>query len=644
MNFARSATCLSSILSEEIFRNSSLSPQEEMLTPKTYRLDPQLGFGGVGSYGLETVGFTDTFSIPSQIVGVINTTEYWVGYLGLGIEPTNFTDANQPTFLTSLVENRSLIPSHSYGYTAGAYYSKCLCRRSNIMSSIRIGLKSVPASLTLGGFDSNRFEPHNVSFDLDPGQNPVVALNEISVTASPLPSSNVSLEWPSKSIELLGPADGGLYTIDASTPYLWLPEKVCLQFEEAFGLTYDDQLELYIFNSNSTQPEDLVGWNMTFNFILADLPGSSRTVSLDLPYTAFDLQLTYPFPGLNATQSSGPTSYFPLRRAANTTQYTIGRVFLQETYLTVDYERNNFSISQAVFDANAVNNKRLVDISRPNNSTFGGPKVSSATQLSKAAVAGVAVGATVLVVILASIAAVCLRRLKYSNRKDRQNQPRKYERKGPNVWYRIWRHVFAIPEKSCPEIDGCNKQPNEASAESEIKELAGTTPVELPGSRVEISPYEQTRRKLTLKIVNARDYDPSKRVELHDQCSPRSRPNERLNVERHAVSPLYSPYSPSHVGTQNTEATGISSRSRGITPNSSEISSPIVISPLTPGFAPTGRISYANNNERHHGGFDGDALSDHIHEGVESSSDEELTAQHQGDGSQSHKFSWEEHG
>ena len=87
-------------------------------------LDPQLGFEGVGSYGLETVGFTQDITLPSQIVGVINTTDYWAGYLGLGIQPTNFTDANQPTFLMSMVQNESLIPSHSYGYTAGAYYSK----------------------------------------------------------------------------------------------------------------------------------------------------------------------------------------------------------------------------------------------------------------------------------------------------------------------------------------------------------------------------------------------------------------------------------------------------------------------------------------------------------------------------------------
>ena len=83
-----------------------------------------MNFGGVGSYGLETVGFADDVSLPSQIVGVVNSTNYWVGYLGLGIKPTNFTDANQPTFLTSMVENLSLIPSHSYGYTAGAYYSE----------------------------------------------------------------------------------------------------------------------------------------------------------------------------------------------------------------------------------------------------------------------------------------------------------------------------------------------------------------------------------------------------------------------------------------------------------------------------------------------------------------------------------------
>ena len=67
----------------------------------------------------------DQISVESQIVGIINDTNYWLGYLGLGIEPTNFTDADTPTFLSSLA-NHSIIPSRSYGYTAGAYYRRTL--------------------------------------------------------------------------------------------------------------------------------------------------------------------------------------------------------------------------------------------------------------------------------------------------------------------------------------------------------------------------------------------------------------------------------------------------------------------------------------------------------------------------------------
>lgn len=87
-------------------------------------LDPQLGFTGDGKYGFDNISLSEGISVPSQVVGVINTTEYWLGFFGLGVEPTNFTSADKPTFLDSMVETMSLIPSHSYGYTAGAYYRK----------------------------------------------------------------------------------------------------------------------------------------------------------------------------------------------------------------------------------------------------------------------------------------------------------------------------------------------------------------------------------------------------------------------------------------------------------------------------------------------------------------------------------------
>ncbi len=92
--------------------------------PFVLGLDPQLAFGGVGIYGFDNISLSDSVSVPSQVVGIINTTEYWLGLFGLGVEPTNFTSVDKPTFLDSMVETMSLIPSHSYGYTAGAYYRK----------------------------------------------------------------------------------------------------------------------------------------------------------------------------------------------------------------------------------------------------------------------------------------------------------------------------------------------------------------------------------------------------------------------------------------------------------------------------------------------------------------------------------------
>ena len=77
-------------------------------------------------------------------------------------------------------------------------------------------------------------------------------------------------------------------------------------------------------------------------------------MNITLPYASFDLGLRPPI--VDITQD-----YFPLRRAMNNTQYTLWRTFLQESYvrlqidsiythrlryLIVDYERQNFFVSQ----------------------------------------------------------------------------------------------------------------------------------------------------------------------------------------------------------------------------------------------------------------------------------------------------------
>jgi hypothetical protein len=67
----------------------------------------------------------------------------------------------------------------------------------------------------------------------------------------------------------------------------------------------------------------LKSMNPSITFSLSNTAGES--LDIVLPYAAFDLTASFP-----ALANGRTTNYFPLRRAANDTQYTLGRVFLQE--------------------------------------------------------------------------------------------------------------------------------------------------------------------------------------------------------------------------------------------------------------------------------------------------------------------------
>lgn len=471
-----------------------------------------------------------------------------------------------------------------------------LCPCSTVLLSF-LGLKHVPSSLTLGGYDANRFTPHNVSFDLDPNFDPVVALNGISVTANPPPGAK-STGWLESSQILLGPSDTALYTIDSSTPYLWLPETVCLRFEKALGLTYDKNVRLYTFSNDSTQPDTLASWNLTFNFIIADLPGSSKVVSLTLPYAAFNLELTYPFPGLNKVQSSPATKYFPLRKADNDTQYTLGRAFLQETYLKVDYERNKFSVYQALFAIDAISNISLVDISPlDTRSILGGKGTQNGHGLSKGAIIGIAVGGGVVALILIFIG-YCIRKRRI---KSAEETDEKQDATAKISWIKRARHwvLGTSNSESLPEADGLARPTYQLDADTTQRHEMPVPLVELPGGEVEETLYQESQRKQrTINAISPVDHDPKKPVEL--QHSPSTGgyyghelpPPAELDSGPDTSPALLTPHSPSQIGRRlgrrGTQTTEVSSRSRS-SRGSTNISSPMIISPLTPHHpSPTG--------------------------------------------------------
>lgn len=109
--------------------------------------------------------------------------------------------------------------------------------------------------------------------------------------------------------------------IDSTDPNLWLPPDVCGAFEKAFGLTLDQTSGLYLVND--THRDALLNSNAQVTFRLSDVKAGGDTVTVVLPYAAFDLTAGNPL-------VENTTHYFPLKRANNSTQYTLGRTFLQE--------------------------------------------------------------------------------------------------------------------------------------------------------------------------------------------------------------------------------------------------------------------------------------------------------------------------
>lgn len=109
-------------------------------------------------------------------------------------------------------------------------------------------------------------------------------------------------------------SDPILIFIDSTDPNLWLPGSVCDTFEQAFGFTLNSESGLCLVND--THNTELLNSNAQVSFQLSD-------VTITLLYNAF--ALTAKAPLVHSTNH-----YFPLKCAANSTQYTLGRACLQE--------------------------------------------------------------------------------------------------------------------------------------------------------------------------------------------------------------------------------------------------------------------------------------------------------------------------
>ena len=267
----------------------------------TLGIEANLGYTGNGEFGYDTVALgwqgSGGPSLEQQIVAGIATPEFYLGIFGLNPRPTNFTNFNDPVpSYMSTLKQRSMIPSLSWSYTAGNQYR----------------FNKVLGSLTLGGYDASRFVPNSMTIALNQVDERDLIVDVETIIFS---ASNTTRSLLTNSIPVF---------IDSTVPYLYLPLSVCQEFERAFGIVWNDDIQAYLVNE--TLHSQLQAQNATVTFCLSN-PSSEQLVNISLPYAAFDLTASYPL----LTNSSG---YFPLMRATNESQYTLGRAFLQEAYIS----------------------------------------------------------------------------------------------------------------------------------------------------------------------------------------------------------------------------------------------------------------------------------------------------------------------
>jgi hypothetical protein len=252
--------------------------------------------------------------------------------------------------------------------------------------------------LTLGGYDSSRFIPNDLVFSLgaDNERDILVNINSITTNAS----SEPLLAAPIYS------------SIDSTVSEIWLPLSACQRFEKAFNLTFDPRTQLYLVSDSQHAALTTLNPNITFTISIA--AATTPTVEITLPYAAFDLVAKSPYRDL-----ASDAKFFPLRRADNDTQYTLGRTFLQEAYLTVDWERQNFTVSQCSWVANAP--RRIVPIVSldPSNGTSGSPE-QGIVALSAGALAGIVIGVVAVVIASAALLFVLFKRRKSKKRQQKE--------------------------------------------------------------------------------------------------------------------------------------------------------------------------------------------------------------------------------
>lgn len=223
-------------------------------------------------------------------------------------------------------------------------------KQNSIISSLSYGLQigspslHIEPSLVMGGYDRSRCLTEPITT-----QNTTFQLTDISIGAD-------GLGWPftraytgnsnasaNSQTGLLG-HDGPLEVLaNPGVPYLHLPQATCDAIAKYLPVTYDQNLGLYLWNTESdTRHYDEITQTYAYlTFVFSD-GSTQREREINVPFSLLNLELTTPL-------TASKTRYFPCRPFTphKGQPYHLGRAFLQAALLVQNWETNTTWLSQA---------------------------------------------------------------------------------------------------------------------------------------------------------------------------------------------------------------------------------------------------------------------------------------------------------
>jgi hypothetical protein len=410
-----------------------------------------------GLYGLDDVviGEHNTSVQHTTVAGVV-TRDFWLGSLGLANVHSEFPirDESLPSLLDKMKEG-NLMSSVSFSLAVGAAYSEYQCATLQDLADARIA-ETAPGSLIIGGYDQGLYQDPGVEIQVTANKTRSLVAHVRSIVASNTLNGTLSAAFDLPSLPM---------AIDSGVSQLWLPPQVCENLAGALGLTFDNLTGLYLVNN--TARTRLLELSPEFTFTVAANATSRETTNIVLPYAAFDLEVGQPV--YNTSRR-----YFPIRQAPTNDLYVLGRAFLQEAYLIVDWERGNFTVSPYKHQSTG---QGVVAIPPLGDAEAGG----GAARLSPGAVAGIVVGAlSALAVTAIAVHVMCRRRksvLQRASDRDGTSSPFPEDKKGADA--------SELSDTGTIVAEASSVAIHELHQDSLRQQLMSTPVYELPGVAVE---------------------------------------------------------------------------------------------------------------------------------------------------------------